>query len=88
MGHFADSIALATRIQAVNDQMGAQELSYRIKIFDPGYYISIGEAKAPIAPTLDQYYRLELLEKFDVYQNHDYGEPVFFYKLLPLGSPG
>jgi 4-amino-4-deoxy-L-arabinose transferase-like glycosyltransferase len=84
MGHFADSLALTTDIQAINDQMGAQSLPHRIETFNPGYYISIGAAKAPIERILTQYYQLELLNKFDVYQNHDYGEPVFFYKLMPL----
>lgn len=83
MGHFADSLALAADIKAINDEMGYQPLSYRIERFNPGYYICVGEMKAPIAETLKEYYEVTLLETFDVYQNYDYGEPVFFYQLTP-----
>jgi len=88
MGHFADSLALATDIKAINDEMGYQPLSYRIERFNPGYYICVGEMKTPIAETLNQYYEVTLIEQFDVYQNYDYGEPVFFYQLTPKQSGG
>lgn len=83
MGHFADSLALAADIKAINDEMGYQPLSYRIEKFNPGYYICVGEMKAPIAETLTEYYKVTLLKQFDVYQNYDYGEPVYFYQLTP-----
>lgn len=86
MGHFADSLALAAKIESVNDRMGFQTLPYRIEKFNPGYYISIGEIDESIAPTLKQYYQLNLLKKFDVYQNHDYGKAVFFYELIPKNN--
>lgn len=83
MGHFADSLSLAADVKAVNDEMGFQSLSYRIETFNPGYYISIGAPEAEIAATLKKYYRLRLVKTFDVYQNYDYGEAVFFYELVP-----
>ena len=83
MGHFADSLALATDIKAINDEMGYQPLSYRIEKFNPGYYICVGEMKAPIEETLSEYYTIALIKQFDVYQNYDFGEPVFFYQLTP-----
>ena len=86
MGHFADSLALATDIKAINDEMGYQPLSYRIEKFNPGYYICVGEMKDSVAETLEQYYEIALLKQFDVYQNYDYGEPVFFYQLTPKTS--
>ncbi|MFK8183740.1 MAG: ArnT family glycosyltransferase [Phormidesmis sp.] len=84
MGHFADSLALVTDdIKAINDEMGYQPLSYRIETFNPGYYICVGEMKPPIAETLEDYYSVSLIKTFDVYQNYDFGEPVFFYQLTP-----
>jgi hypothetical protein len=83
MGHFADTLALAENVKAINDKMGFQDLDYRIQTFNPGYYVSTGPVEAAIAPTLETYYRLDLLEKFDVYDNYDFGEPVFFYQLTP-----
>ena len=84
MGHFADTLALADdNIKAINDQMGFRDLDYRIKTFKPGYYISIGEVNPHIASKLQAYYQLELLKTFDLYQNYDYGKPVFFYRLIP-----
>jgi 4-amino-4-deoxy-L-arabinose transferase-like glycosyltransferase len=88
MGHFADTIALAENLEAINDKMGFRDLDYRIKTFNPGYYVSTGAVERDISPTLESYYRLDLLEKFDVYHNYDFGEPVFFYQLTPkAGNP-
>lgn len=86
MGHFADSIALATDVKAINDEMGFQSLPYRIERFNPGYYLSIGAVKEPIAAILQEYYQLKLIETFDVYENYDYGKAVFFYELTPNES--
>ncbi len=81
MGHFADSLALAADIKAINDGMGFQTFEYRLENLNPGYYILIGEMKAPLAEYLEASYQVELLEDFDVYENHDYGKGVFLYKL-------
>lgn len=86
MGHFADTLALASdkNLTAINDQMGFRDLDYRISVLKPGYYVSYGAVKPSIASKLKAYYRLELLKTFDVYQNYDYGVPVFFYRLTLL----
>jgi len=85
MGHFADTIALAAQdVKAVNDKMGFRSLEYRIENFSPSYYISIGKVEPYIEAALEASYQLVLLEQFDLYQNHDYGEPVFLYQLSPL----
>ncbi|MGB3298754.1 MAG: glycosyltransferase family 39 protein [Phormidesmis sp.] len=82
MGHFADTLALASNdISAINDQMGFRDLDYRISVLKPGYYVSYGKIAPSVASKLKAYYRLELLETFDVYQNYDYGKPVCFYRL-------
>lgn len=83
MGHFADSLALAADIKAINDGMGFQTFEYRVENLNPGYYISIGEMDASLAEYLEQSYRVTLLETFDVYENYDYGKGIFFYKLTP-----
>ncbi len=83
MGHFADTIALAENLEAINDKMGFRDLDYRIQTFNPGYYVSTGPVEPDILPTLESHYRLDLLEKFDVYDNYDFGQPVFFYQLTP-----
>jgi len=84
LGHFADSIALTTdNIKAVNDKLGYQPLSHRIETFSPGYYISIGKIKSPIAKAINPHYRMRLLQQFNVYQNYDFGKPIFFYQLTP-----
>ncbi len=91
LGSFADSLALASdNIKAVNDRLGFRSLSYRIKTFDPDYYVSIGPAGSleeqyvEIKATLEENYRLVLVNKFNLYQKRDYGEPIFFYRLEPL----
>ncbi|KPQ36818.1 MAG: 4-amino-4-deoxy-L-arabinose transferase and related glycosyltransferases of PMT family [Phormidesmis priestleyi Ana] len=81
MGHFADTLALVSNIKTINDRMGYRELDYRIETFNPGYYISVGEVEPSIIETIDTYYKKELLQTFDVYQNYDYGVPVHFYRL-------
>ena len=83
MGHFADPLALTADIQPINDRMGFRSLEYRLENLKPNYYISIGEVDGKIAETIKQYYDLNLLEKFDVYENYDYGKKVFFYQLIP-----
>ena len=86
MGHFADTIALASdnSLTAINDQMGFRDLDYRISVLKPGYYVSYGAVNPRMASKLKAYYQLELLDAFDVYQNYDYGKPVFFYRLTLL----
>ena len=92
LGHFADTIALATDdIEAVNDRMGFQPLDDRLKTFDPGYYVSIGpigslgkKIDLEIQTTLENNYQLVLLNKFELFQKQDFGQPVFFYRLDPL----
>ncbi|MGC1216159.1 MAG: glycosyltransferase family 39 protein [Phormidesmis sp.] len=85
MGHFADTIALAAQdIKAVNDKMGFRSLEYRIDKFSPSHYVSIGKVDPYIEAALEASYQLVLLEQFDLYQNSDYGKPVFLYQLRPL----
>ncbi len=85
MGHFADTIALTAQdIKAVNDKMGFRSLEYRVERFSPSHYVSIGEVAPYIREVLEASYQLIPLEQFDLYQNHDYGEPVFLYQLSPV----
>lgn len=82
MGHFSDTLALAApSIQAVNDRLGYRSLAYKVEAFDPGYYVSIGTMDDNIKATLQQFYAIELIETFEVYQNRDNGQSVFLYRL-------
>ncbi|MEL6552772.1 MAG: phospholipid carrier-dependent glycosyltransferase [Cyanobacteria bacterium J06621_11] len=82
MGHFADTIALAAeQTKAINDKSGFRSLEYRIETFEPSYYLSIGAVEKEQQETLETYYQLDLLKTFDLYQNRDYGKPVFLYRL-------
>ncbi|MEO1791301.1 MAG: glycosyltransferase family 39 protein [Cyanobacteria bacterium J06629_19] len=91
MGSFTDTLALAANdIKAINDRMGFRSAEERISIFNPSYYLSIGpvgtfkkEADQKIQAALEQRYRLVLLEQFDLFQNRDFGQPIFFYQLTP-----
>jgi len=90
LGHFADSVALAVPIKAVNDRMGFRPLPDRLETFSPGYYLSIGPIEdigGQRERLLTQHYILQLIQTFDVYQNNDYGKPVFFYQLTPRLMP-
>ena len=84
MGHFADSLALAANIKPLNDRMGFRSLEYRLENLKPNYYISIGEADGKRVENIKKYYDLNLLERFDIYENYDYGKQVWFYQLNPL----
>ena len=84
MGPFADSVSLVSDIKSVNDQIGYRDLDYRIQKFNPGYYISLGAVSPEIADSLEEYYSLELLKTYDVYDNHHQDLPVFFYQLKPI----
>ena len=84
MGHFADSVSLVNDLKSVNDRIGHQDLDYRIKKFDPGYYISLGKIRPEIINSLINYYNLELLKTYNVYDNSIEGKPVLFYRLDPL----
>ncbi|MEL6260497.1 MAG: glycosyltransferase family 39 protein [Cyanobacteria bacterium J06626_6] len=90
MGAFADSLALAAPIKAINDDMGFRSLSHRLEVFDPGYYLFVGpiqeagtiqdfDYEAP--RVLPEHYALEPIDTFDVFQNRIYPEPVFLYRL-------
>ncbi len=82
MGNFADTIALINQETiAINDKMGFRGLEYKIKTFDPGYYIARGEIEPRIQKILETHYQLDLLETFELYQQQDYSRPVFFYRL-------
>jgi hypothetical protein len=83
LGHFADTLALAEDIKAVNDYMGFQPFDYRLEKFDPGYYVRVGPVEPKITDTLEENYNLSLIEKFDVYDNRDFDAPVLFYRLDP-----
>ena len=84
MGPFADSVSLVSDIKSVNDQLGYQDLDYRIQKFNPGYYISLGAIPLEIADSLQKYYSLKLLKTYDVYDNYHKDLPVFFYQLTPI----
>ena len=84
MGPIADSVSLVSDIKSVNDQIGYQDLDYRIEKFDPGYYISLGAIEPEIADSLNKYYSLELLKTYNVYDNYHQDRPVFFYQLEPI----
>lgn len=84
MGHFADSVSLVSNIKSVNDNIGYRDLDYRIQKFDPGYYISLGKIKPKNINTFQKYYNIQLLKKYDVYDNYQQDLPVFFYQLEPI----
>lgn len=82
MGHFADTVALtAQQIKAVNDKFGFRSLEYRIKTFNPAYYLSIGEIEPERQQVIESDYQIDLIKTFDLYQNRDYDKPVFLYRL-------
>ena len=90
MGPFADTVALAAPIEAINDDMGFRSLSYRFTELNPGYYLFVGpvEEAGNIADfdheaprVLPDYFTLELVDTFEVFQNRIYPESVSLYRL-------
>ncbi|MEL6605903.1 MAG: glycosyltransferase family 39 protein [Cyanobacteria bacterium J06614_10] len=90
MGSFADTVALAAPIKAINDDMGFRSLSYRFTDLNPGYYLFVGpieeagnisdfDHEAP--HVLPNHFALELVDTFEVFQNQIYPESVFLYRL-------
>ncbi|MEO0769701.1 MAG: glycosyltransferase family 39 protein [Cyanobacteria bacterium J06649_4] len=85
MGHFADTVALASdHAKAINDEMGFRSLAYRVEQLNPGYYLSIGEVEDDVRRLLQNRYQLQQIEQYNIYQNRDYGQPVFLYRLILL----
>ena len=84
MGPIADTVSLANGVKSVRDTVEVRSSEHRIHKVDPGYYISVGKVKPEISSSLNKYYRIELLQTYDVYDNLHKNGPVFFYQLHPL----
>jgi hypothetical protein len=81
LGHFSNSITLATGIPSVNEQFGTNNLDYRITRYHPNYYVCLGEIKPNVRTTLQKYFTPRKIKAYDVYNNYLTGEPVVLYRL-------
>ncbi len=80
MGQEANTVAIQSNTFAVNNKWGTYNLEKRIKVYNPGYYLSVPGLKME-TNTLSKYYKIELIKKYDVFDNYYTGEPVCLYKL-------
>ena len=81
LGHFANSVGLATGVLSINDKSGTKDLDYKISKYAPNGYVSRGPIVSEIQSVLAKYYDVEFVEKYDVFHNYATGEAVYFYKL-------
>lgn len=84
VGHLAETVALATGLQVIDDWPGTSDVGTRMRSGRPGYYLRMGPA--PSGDAVRQLRGLELLAVYDVFHNYHTGKPLFFYRLDPLDS--
>lgn len=83
VGHFADSISLLTQIPGMNSHLGTGDLAWRLRAYQPLYYITLGEARSDTleSKTLQTYYDMDLVSSYDVFGNYYGGKKVYLYAL-------
>ncbi len=81
MGHFANTVGIATGRFTVNDFSGTRDLSFRIERYRPNGYICLGEMDPKIEEVLSSYYTVEYLKTYDVFDNYYRGNRVRFHRL-------
>jgi len=81
LGHFSNSISLVTGIFSINDHWGSRDLEFKIKEYDPNYYVCLGSIDEDIGTVMERYYYIEKIKEYDVFDNYYTGEPVVLYKL-------
>jgi 4-amino-4-deoxy-L-arabinose transferase-like glycosyltransferase len=82
LSRFGSSIALSTGIFSITEHLGTISLAEKIDLYQPDYYICLGEIKADIGAVLQQQ-NLDAvrLASYDVFDNYYTGEPVTLYRL-------
>ncbi len=81
LGHFSNSISLTTGIFSINDHKGTSDLRDRIEKYAPNYYVCLGPVKDDVRPVIEEYYDIERVSQYDVFNNYYTGEPVALYRL-------
>lgn len=82
LGHFSNSITLATGISSINDRVGTENLDFKINRYNPNYYVCLGDIDSEILRVLSEYYHTEKMTEYNVYDNYYTGEPVVMYRLV------
>lgn len=87
LGNLAHSIGLATGLRPFNDRLGWLDLTDRLEMYSPDYYISLGVYEG-LNQTIAQTHELELLATYDVFENYYSGKRVYFYRLTRREAGG
>lgn len=86
LGQFANTVSLFNGIPSLNDTLGTAPLVWRIRKYQPGYYLSLGRAPRRVAADFAHAgRRLMLLRRFNVLDNY-LRKQVFCYRVVPSRS--
>lgn len=86
LGNMADSISLVTGIRSVDDRLGCMDLTERLELYSPDYYVSLGVYES-LNNTISRFGQLELLAVYDVFENYYSGKQIYFYRIGPPEAP-
>ncbi len=83
MGQMANTVGLQGPYITINDVYSTMPFQEKIKVFQPGYYVSLGEmvGNPTVSQSIFEYYDIDQVASFDVYNNYYSGEKVYLYKL-------
>jgi hypothetical protein len=83
LGGIAQTMSIELHIPTVNTQYGTQDLLWKLDQYHPNFYVALGP-ESKVRAQISQRYTLEWLATYNVLGNYYAGEPVYFYRLMPI----
>ncbi len=90
LGYCSATVSLHNQKMYLNDLFTPTPLEEKIKQYEPQYYLTEGadfdwikEDYPEVFSILKEFYSLEKIARYDVYQNEPTGRPLSFYRLNP-----
>jgi hypothetical protein len=86
VGNLADSMSLVTGIPAINTQLGFKDLNWRLAVYNPLFYVSLGVDRREIQ-RLNKQYIVKEMASYQVFGNYYHGKPIYLFQLMDLPNP-